>query len=211
MLSAGLTLQSSTAAHQAAGLIGPNAVIQLVEALGPYPDTRERVFASVGMTRFLTAPPDAMIDETIPARLFTALWREAPPGLAEKVAHQAGRLTGAYILANRIPRAARLGLTWLPRRLSAGLLLNAVQKHAWTFAGTGICRVRPGQPALVSIMNNPLTMPGGVWHVGVFEALFRSLIHPATRVSHCAAKEQGHTVCQFRIDLAPQSAKDAIR
>lgn len=202
MLSAGLTFQSNAQAHEAAGLIGPNAVIQLGQALRDHGGLGERVFARAGFLRLLTAPPDAMIDEAIPARLFAALWAEAPD-LAPAIAHRAGRLTGEYVLANRIPRPARLVLRALPARFAAPLLLKAIQKHAWTFAGTGQCLVESGQPAVVTIIDNPLTMPGGIWHVGVFESLFCALVSPATRVSHQGTRLNGRPACRFQLHLAP--------
>ena len=193
MLSAGLTFQSAAQAQEAAGLIGPNAVIQLGQALRDHPGLGERVFGRAGFLRLLTNPPDAMIDEAIPARLFAALWAEVPD-LAPAIAHRAGRLTGGYVRQNRIPRVARL---------AAPVLLKAIGKHAWTFAGTGQCLVAAGQPATVTILDNPLTMPGGVWHVGVFETLFRGLISPRAQVIHTAMQVNGHPACRFQIDLAP--------
>ena len=202
MLSAGLTFQSAAQAQEAAGLIGPNAVIQLGQALRDHPGLGERVFGRAGFLRLLTNPPDAMIDEAIPARLFAALWAEVP-NLAPAIAHRAGRLTGDYVRQNRIPPVARMVLPVLPARWAAPVLLKAIGNHAWTFAGTGQCLVAAGQPATVTILDNPLTMPGGVWHVGVFETLFRGLISPRAQVIHTAMQVNGHPACRFQIDLAP--------
>jgi divinyl protochlorophyllide a 8-vinyl-reductase len=202
MLSVGLTFESRVAARAGAGLVGPNAVIQLAETLRAEPGAAEQVFGRAGFSRLLRSPPDAMIDETIPARLFEALWREFTPGSATRFAREAGRRTGAYVLANRIPDVARLILRSLPPRLAAPLLLRAIRRNAWTFAGSGDCRVVPGQPALVSITDNPLAMPGGAWHVGVFEQLFDALVCPGPRVTYSACRIDSRPTCRFTIEWA---------
>lgn len=203
MLSIGLTFESTVDARAQAGLVGPNAVIQLGEALRAAPGAigaAERVFASAGFSRLLRAPPDALIDEAIPASMFAALWRETPPDEAFRIAHDAGRRTGAYLLGNRIPPIAKIVLRALPPYFAAPLLLKAIRRHAWTFAGSGTFRIAPGRPAVVTIANNPLAMPGGAWHVGVFECLFRALVSDRTRVLHTACHVDGAPTCRFEID-----------
>ncbi len=201
MLSTGLTFQSKAEAHNAAGLIGPNAVLQLAAALQRYPGLAERIFASAGFSRLLTAPPDAMIDQAIPSALFDALWREVPPDQARAIAQDAGRRTGAYILANRIPRPARLILRLLPDAIAAPILLTAIRKHAWTFAGTGTCLTESAPGLVIQIAENPLKMPESIWHVGVFESLFRALIHPQTQVRHSYASLGGRSADRFDIEI----------
>jgi divinyl protochlorophyllide a 8-vinyl-reductase len=200
MMSVGLTFESRVAARAGAGLVGPNAVIQLAEALRAEPGAAEQVFGRAGFIRLLRLPPDAMIDETIPARLFEALWRELSPGRAARIAREAGRRTGAYVLANRIPGVARLVLRALPPRLAAPLLLRAIHRNAWTFAGSGQCSIAAGRPATVTITDNPLVMPGGAWHVGVFEQLFDELVAPGTEVTYSTSRIDGRPTCRFSIE-----------
>jgi divinyl protochlorophyllide a 8-vinyl-reductase len=202
MLSAGLTFESAHDARSQAGLVGPNAVIQLAAALaGESGEARERVFARAGFSRLLKRPPDAMVDETIPARLFDALWRELPGGQASRIAHDAGRRTGTYVLENRIPKFARVLLRVLPGRISAPLLLKAIERNAWTFAGSGFCRVEVGKKPVVTIAQNPITMPGCVWHAGVFEVLFGSLVSETSQVRHSEYIADGVPVSRFEITL----------
>ncbi len=183
MISAGLTFSGRAEAHRAAGLVGPNAVIQLVAALGDRHELAQLVFARAGLMRMLENPPDAMIDQSIPARLFDALYAEAPAALAAQIAHCAGVMTGQYILANRIPRAAQYGLRALPRAIAVRLLMKAILRHAWTFAGTGICTIQPRQRQ-ITLLENPMPMPDAAWHLGVFEALFTALVAKNARLSH---------------------------
>lgn len=216
MLSVGTTFDSAADARAEAGLVGPNAVVQLGAALRAVSeDSRaaERVFARAGVLRLLHSPPDAMIDQSIPSRLFEALWRELPPEQAAAIAHDAGRRTGAYVIANRIPAIARMVLRALPPRWAAPLLLKAIDRHAWTFAGSGVCCVTSGQPAVITIARNPLTMPGCVWHIGVFEILFHTLVDARTRVRHCDCRIDGASVSRFEIEVprAVGSLKSLIR
>lgn len=202
MLGGGLTLEAATRMRSQAGLVGPNAVIQLIAALRDCPagpGTAERVFARAGFSWLLVSPPDAMIDETIPAQLFAELWHELPARQASAIAHDAGRRTGAYVLANRIPPAVRLVLGALPHWLSSRLLLKAIERNAWTFAGSGECTTTSGRPAFITIANNPLAMPGCIWHVGVFEYLFRALVHEGTEIRHHDHRMAGSPASRFEI------------
>jgi divinyl protochlorophyllide a 8-vinyl-reductase len=187
------------------GQIGPNAVIQLGAALCAAPDARaaaERIYARAGFAALLHDPPMSMIDETIPARLFDALWTELSANRAAAIARDAGHRTGEYVLRNRIPALARAVLAALPAPIAARLLLKAIHRNAWTFAGSGICRVESGTPCVLTIERNPLKMPGCVWHVGVLERLFQALARPECRVRHCDDASNAATVCRFEIDVS---------
>lgn len=204
MLSVGTTFHSVADARTEAALVGPNAVIQLAAALraATRESTTEHVFARAGALRMLRVPPDGMVDESVPARLFAALWHELSPQQASAIAYDAGRRTGVYVMTNRIPAMARATLRGLPARWAAPLLLRAISRHAWTFAGSGICSAWPGRPAVVTIIRNPLTMPGCIWHVGVFEALFRTLVDARTRVRHSGCHMDGAPTDRFEIDVS---------
>jgi divinyl protochlorophyllide a 8-vinyl-reductase len=209
MLSVGTTFHTAADARAEAGLVGPNAVIQLATALRvAVPEsTTERVFARAGALRMLRVLPDAMIDEAIPARLFEALWQELAPEQAARIAYDAGRRTGAYVAASRVPAIARAALRALPPRWAAPLLLTAISRHAWTFAGSGICSVSLRRPAVITIVRNPLKNPGCVWHVGVFETLFRTLVDAATGVRHYDCRMDGAPADRFEIDVSGSLAR----
>lgn len=117
--------------------IGPNAILQLVpvleEAAGL--EITSHILAMAGVIEL----PDAgagLMDEGPAARLHQAMRLELPD-VAPRLACEAGRRTGEYILKNRIPLAAQRVLRLLPARLSAPLLARAVAKHAWTFLWVG--------------------------------------------------------------------------
>ncbi|MGF1463353.1 MAG: bacteriochlorophyll 4-vinyl reductase [Maricaulaceae bacterium] len=197
-----------------AGVVGPNAAIQLAQALeARFGAHRARaVFQAAGFGALFDHPPRAMMDERIAAALFNTVERLFPPRQAQAILTDAGRRTGAYILAHRIPGFAQAILKRLPRRWAARALLTAIRKSAWTFAGSGLCRVRSGGVILIDILANPIPSPDCAWHRGVFETLFRALISPQTRVEHEDCVRNGAPLCRFVITfggsptLSPVSA-----
>lgn len=185
------------------GVVGPNAVIQLIAALeaGPGPAATSRIFAAAGFVSLLDRTPTGMIDERIPARLFAALWCRLPDEVARSTARDAGRRTARYVLQNRIPAPVRFLLRQLPARTAARRLLRAIEKNAWTFAGSGACRTRAGNPALIEIAANPMPMPDCVWHQAVFEELFARLVTGGANVRHQECCRTGTPRLPLRSDL----------
>lgn len=190
------------------GLIGPNSAIQLAAALEAMGEggVARAAFAATGRATWLRHPPETMIPEAEAARLFAEVWRRLPPDRAEAVAEEAGRRTGAYILANRIPPLAQRLLRLMPPRLAALVLRRAIRGAAWTFAGSGRCTVAGGgaRYGRIAIADNPLRMPGAPWHRGVFTALFAALVDPrAVAVAECpraGCATCGADACRFRLE-----------
>lgn len=186
------------------GLIGPNAVLQLLPALDRAGGTalRRAVLAAAGLRTL----PDgtAMIDEAEAARLHQALRRVAP-ALAPEIARDAGRRTGDYLLAHRIPAVAQRVLRALPAGLAAALLSRAITRHAWTFAGSGRFEIAARRPMTFTIRDNPLVRGERAgdclchWHAAVFERLFRALADPAVTVRETACAGRGDPACTFLI------------
>ena len=190
---------------QAAARIGPNAVTRLAEALealrgaggaGP-------VFGRAGLAHRLASPPERMVEEQEVIALHAALRAMLPAAEAEAVAADAGRRTADYLLAHRIPRLMRAVLPRIPARLAAWVLLQAIGRHAWTFAGSGRFAVLPGFPVRFSIAGGPLARgvtsqdPVCAYYAATFEVLFRTLVHPATRVVETACEATGAAACVF--------------
>lgn len=183
--------------------VGPNAVIQLANALRDRLGAGEarRFFERCGHAALFDSPPDDMIPQTVPAALMTALWTHYDHHTANGIAADAGRRTADYIIAHRIPRVAQMAFRLMPRKTGAGLLLSAIERHAWTFAGSGACKTSGTQPFLISIRDNPLALPQCCWHVAVFERLFRRLISGDAVVSHAGCCLDGGAACIFEIEL----------
>ena len=141
-----------------------------------------------------------MVEEADAAALHEALRRLAPAHEARAYSAEAGRRTGDYILAHRIPRAAAAVLRALPASISARLLARAIARHAWTFAGSGRFTCEPGRPLALSIAGNPLAQTGGcVWHEAVFTRLFAALVHKKAEVREASCCASGHRACRFEV------------
>ena len=195
-----------TAPRTGGGLIGPNAVLQLVPLLDRSGgvDWRRTLMQRAG----LEALPDGsgMIPEGPVARLHQALRRDRPD-MAAGIGWQAGLATGDYILAHRIPRAVQVVLKALPWRISARVLSQAIARNAWTFAGSGQFLVI--SPLVFDLRANPLVRgeaadhPICDWHRGVFTRLFQTLVHPHLTCIEPRCCAMGHAACRFEMRRDP--------
>ena len=188
-----------------AGLIGPNAILQLVPVLDKSfgEDTRAGLLARAGIT---TLPDGSgMIDEGPVAALHQQLRAEMPDRAAE-LAAEAGRGTADYILAHRIPRLAQAVLKALPWHLSARLLAQAIGKNAWTFAGSGTFEVL--SPLCFRISDNPVIRGEESdhtlchWHAAVFERLYQVLVHRDLTCTEVSCAAMGADACVFCLSRA---------
>lgn len=157
------------------------------------------VFLRAGHPNLLRTAPAEMVDELTARELFDATCELLPAGVASEVLADAGRRTAEYLLENRIPRPAQALLKALPPFVSGRLLLAAIRRNAWTFAGSGVFSARAGRPSVIEIAGNPLAVPGCVWHVAVIERLFRALVAPQTDVGHPRCCRAGEPACRFEI------------
>lgn len=184
------------------GRVGPNAILQsreALEALGGV-ELAVRVFEAAGLLPLYDLPPVEMVPQDKALALHRAIRAALPEDEALWVAREGGYRTGRYILANRIPKFARGMLQILPAPLAGRLLLKAIQKHAWTFAGTGRVHTDAGPPMGILIEDNPLAQPGCPWHCAVFETLFGRLVSQDVRVDHLACCAEDAPACRFVIE-----------
>ncbi len=203
---------SDAAGPRATGLIGPNAVLQLVPVIerAGGRDLRDRLLAAAGIAEM---PSEAGLMPEMPAaRLHRAL-REVTPDLAPALSREAGRRTAGYILRHRIPAPAQWLLRALPAPLAAPLLARAIERHAWTFAGSG--RFRRDGATGFEIADNPMVAgevsdrPLCHWHAAVFETLYRRLVSPAATCREVACCAAGSPVCRFDLALHGDSGGPA--
>lgn len=189
----------------AAGRIGPNAILQLIPVLDAAggPGFREGVMLASGVA---VPPPDAgMLPEGDCAAVHRAV-RMAAPDRAGALLRAAGLATGDYILAHRIPRAAQRLIRALPAPLGARILLAAITRHAWTFAGTGGFAVEGWHPLTLRVTGNPLIRgevafsPICHWHAAVFERLLARLVWPHVTVHEVECAATGAPACRFLVD-----------
>ncbi|MEQ9261073.1 MAG: bacteriochlorophyll 4-vinyl reductase [Roseovarius sp.] len=192
-----------TGAH---GLVGPNAILQCREALEARggPELARRIFAEAGLRAALDTPPDEMVPAEEARVLHMAIRAGLPPEAARVVTREAGRLTGEYILAHRIPARAQKALRLMPASLAGPILLAAIRRHSWTFAGEAEVQTRRGNPMVMEILRNPLAQPGCPWHIAVLETLYRNLVAASVWVEHGPCCAEGAPACRFKIHLRPR-------
>jgi divinyl protochlorophyllide a 8-vinyl-reductase len=184
--------------------IGPNSVLQLVplldEALGN--DERDRLLRLSGIKELPSG--EGLMDETPAAMLHQAL-RAQHPGLAPQLTRGAGERTADYIIRHRIPVAALRVLRVLPPWLAAPLLANVIEKHAWTFAGSGTFKLRSRHPLVFELIDNPVVRgeqasgPICHWHAAVFQRLFNDIVDDSLRCVETRCCAAGAEACRFEI------------
>lgn len=186
------------------GRIGPNAILQTLAILDRYEGRvmRDLVMETAGVP---VPPPDAgMWPEADCAAVHHAL-RLCLPERAEGLLRLSGLATGDYILRHRIPRAAQLMIRALPGFIGARILVAAITRHAWTFAGSGTFRVMGWHPLTFEVTANPLIRgevadhPICHWHAAVFERLLSRLCWPRVIVRETACAATGAPACRFEV------------
>lgn len=196
---------ASTETIGALGVIGPNAVTRMAEALtasGGEPLCR-RIFDLAGLAHHLAMPPTRMIPESDVARLHRASIGELGEARAGAISREAGRLTGDYLLAHRIPTPAQRLLKRLPRRLAAHLLVSAIARHSWTFAGSGEF-VYAFSPALtLRLKGSPICRelrtlePACDYFAATFERVFGEMLGSTLSVRETECEATGAPACVF--------------
>ncbi len=190
-----------------ANRIGPNAITRVAEALHDQLGRHlaAEVFAAAGLSHHLASPPTRMVDEAEVSRLHRVLRSELGERVAVAVARDAGLRTADYLLAHRIPRPVQWLLKCLPPAAASRVLLAAIRKHAWTFAGSGRFAARAGRPVVLTIRGNPMcvgqssTVPVCDFYAATFERLFRVLVHPQASASEVSCEARGDEACRFEL------------
>lgn len=190
-----------------AARIGPNAIIRVAEVLRADVGeaTTTALFASVGLAGYLAVEPGDMVDETEVARLHQRLRSALGGEHAARISRDAGLRTADYLLARRIPKPVQWLLKRMPARLAAHVLLAAIRRNAWTFAGSGRFTAAAGNPSRLAIVDNPLCrgaaapVPVCHYYAATFERLFRTLVHRNARVIETACEAAGGDACRFEV------------
>lgn len=192
---------------RAAGRVGPNAAIQLLDVLPLVadPETVRRILVTADVLDWAVRPPADMVDERPVAALHRATRSILESQNALAVLAEAGSRTGEYLLANRIPVWARAALRAMPAIVSSRLLARAITAHAWTFVGSGQFVCNSGKDLNFEIWSNPFCAgeqsdaPTCAWHAAVFERLYRSLVSSKAKVVETQCSARGDDCCQFAV------------
>jgi divinyl protochlorophyllide a 8-vinyl-reductase len=191
-------------------LIGPNAIIQMVEALREHwgqPRT-QLLLLGLGLGAYDDTPPKNMVPQAEVAILHQGLYGMVEAKDFKAIAQDAGRRTGDYLLANRIPAAVQWVLKRLPDNWAARVLCKAIAKHAWTFAGSGVFSYAWNPGLVFCIRGNPLC--GGIqsavpvcdYYAATFERIFRVIVNDDWRVVEQSCLSTGAPACVFVFQCA---------
>lgn len=197
----------SITSTDAPAIIGPNAITRMAEALGTLmgDSLRRDIFASARLSHYLAAPPTRMIPESEVVRLHRAVIDTLGETRAAVVSREAGRLTGDYLLANRIPPMAQRVLRLLPVALAARLLVAAIARHAWTFAGAGEFTYEFSPDLNLRLKGSPICKdlstqePACAYFAATFERVFGAMLGPTLRVTEKQCEATGASACVFEV------------
>jgi len=189
------------------GLIGPNAITQMAAALSAICGERLRheIFDDAGLARCLAAPPTHMTPEDDVARLHRAAIDRLGEAQAAEISREAGRRTGDYLLANRIPPLAQRMLKVTPRPLAARILAAAIARHAWTFSGSGEFSYEFSPHLRLRIAGSPICKmlhtetPACAYFAATFERVFTEMLGPALSVAEVECEATGAPACVFEV------------
>lgn len=187
------------------GRIGPNAIIQtvavLVERVGRG-CAAEILHRATG--RALETMPEAMVDEAEVIALVQEVRASLPDAEWAEVFRAAGARTAEYLLAHRIPRLAQGLMRLLPTRLALRVLLSAIARHTWTFAGSARVTIDLRLPATMTLADCPMCRgvraegPCCHFYVGTLAHLARRLVAPGTAVREVSCRAAGAPACVIR-------------
>ena len=180
-------------------LVGPNAILQTDQALVELKGRQiaDAVFRWAGISSDHRRPSE-MVDAGAVRNLNEAIRNCLAGPEASVVMCRAGYLTGRYILENRIPPMAMRLLAALPRAISPHLLMMAIRRHSWTFAGTSHVTLEHGwRKATISIFDNPIAFGPCIWHEAVFRTLLAPLAGGTVLVTEDECCAQGKKCCRF--------------
>ncbi|MBO6673498.1 MAG: bacteriochlorophyll 4-vinyl reductase [Rhizobiales bacterium] len=193
---------------RALGRIGPNALLQVFNVLNDLlgADETKRLAKRAGLGHHIATPPSAMVDERDVVALHQTIRASLSADQADGVFWKAGDRTADYILANRIPKLVQSALRALPAWAASAILLRAIAKNAWTFAGSGRFSFKAGRPAILTLSDCPACFevypPGQpcLYYTATFQGLFRALVHPDAQITDQGSTSPGGRQRIFRLD-----------
>lgn len=180
--------------------IGPNSIIQTAAALEAAYGKKEAeaILNRAGQGHWIGNLPSEMTEESKFHTLVSALEKEIGEKKTAEILEDSGRRTAAYLMRVRIPGFFQKILIPLPPALSFRLLLFAISKNAWTFAGSGEFSYSSGKQPVITVK---VTYPGksvvGNFYLGTFETLLEELVNPRTSIKASIRKDRGSILCTY--------------
>lgn len=188
--------------------IGPNSIIQTIASLREScaPDDVRALLAGEA-EGYLSQLPHEMIPEGEFHDLVRLLVARMGVARAGEVLYRSGERTADYVCANRIPAPFRSVLGVLPAFIGLRLLLLAISKHAWTFAGSGKFSFSLGRAPFVSIGRPEGHDTSGIaaalcrYYCGAFTQMLRQVVSRRIALRETACQARGGQACVYQIVL----------
>ncbi len=184
--------------------IGPNSIIQTVAALEASfgKAEAEAILQRIGQGHWIGNLPTEMTEESKFHALVTAVEKEIGENATASILEESGQRTAKYLLRVRIPAIFQKVVKLLPPRAAFKLLLFAISKNAWTFAGSGQFSYTMSRPPEISVRVTWPSLPvGGNFYLGTFKALLHELVNPDTTVTPTIRKEGNSILCRYRCEI----------
>ncbi|NEX11129.1 MAG: bacteriochlorophyll 4-vinyl reductase [Prosthecochloris sp.] len=180
--------------------IGPNSIIQTVAALeSKYGKAEaEAILTRAGHKHLIGNLPSEMTEESKFHALVQALDKELGEKVMTHILNDSGQRTAAYLLRVRIPGFFQKLLKPLPPGLAFRLLIFAISKNAWTFAGSGDFSYTTGKTPEITVKVTYPTIPVvGNFYLGTFTRLLRELVSPNTKIESSITGTSGAITCRY--------------
>jgi len=180
--------------------IGPNSIIQTVAALEAVygKHETEALLTIAGQGHLVGNLPSEMVEEEKFHSLVKALDREIGSDKLAGILDDSGQRTAAYLLKVRIPGFFQKLLRPLPPGLAFKLLLFAIGKNAWTFAGSGAFSYTSGHAPVITVRVTYPTLPVvGNFYLGTFTKLLKELVNPDTKIEPSITGTSGNITCRY--------------
>ena len=184
----------------ASAKIGPNSIIQTVAALeAKYGKAEADARLTVaGHGHLIDNLPSEMVEENKFHNLVASLDKDIDTDVLAELLNDSGQRTAAYLLKVRIPGFFQKLLKPLPPGLAFKLLLFAISKNAWTFAGSGDFSYTTGRTPVITVKVTHPTLPVvGNFYLGTFTKLLRELVNPDTKIETSITGESGNITCRY--------------
>jgi divinyl protochlorophyllide a 8-vinyl-reductase len=180
--------------------IGPNSIIQTVTALETLygRSEAEAILKRAGQGHWIGNLPSEMTEESKFHTLAGALLKEVGEQKTAAILEDSGRRTAAYLLKVRIPGFFQNILRPLPPGLAFRLLLFAISKNAWTFAGSGEFSYTSGKKPEIKVKVTCPSQPVvGNFYLGTFETLLEKLVNQNTSIKASIEKKGSAILCTY--------------
>ncbi len=184
--------------------IGPNSIIQTIEALeAAYGKRRsDEVLTKTGQGHWIGNLPTTMVEESKFHELVGALAREIGETSTAAILRESGERTAKYLLRVRIPGPFQKLVKLLPAGLAFRLFLFAISKNAWTFAGSGeFSYTTSPAPNITVKVTYPSLPVVGNFYMGTFTALLRELVNPKTTIKPEIRQQHGTIICNYACSI----------